>query len=207
MNSKILSKNRKGFTLIELIIVIAIIIILVGVGVPLSTGYITERNVYNAATQVQQDLLLVQNLAITHSTDPFAHPVDPALRKFEIYFYPSENKYYVETTEDAEFDPVTKTIKHEKVITRQFSSTLGFPKFFEKDTPPSVKLYDKNGVVKSVPPENYIVISFNNFGIPTLYSDEDDPDSGIIIANSTLSKEIKVTISPIGRVKIDWITK
>jgi hypothetical protein len=173
----------------------------------LSSGVIVERQVYNAATQVQQDLLLVQNLAITHSTDPFAHPVDPALRKFEIYFYPSENKYYVETTEDAEFDPVTKTIKHEKVITRQFSSTLGFPKFFEKDTPPSVKLYDKNGVVKSVPLENYIAISFNNFGEPTLYCHSDDNDSGIIIANSSLSKVIKVEVTQIGRVKIDWIMK
>ena len=198
-------QNRKAFTLIELIIVVAIIIILTGIAIPVSANYINGRQVYNAATQIQQDLLLVQNLAITHSTDPFAHPADPALRKFEIYFYPSENKYYVEATEDAVFTSPSDMTG--KVITRKFSSTLGFPKFFEKDTPPSVKLYDKNGVVKSVPPENYIAISFNNFGIPTLYSDEGVLDSGIIIANSTLTKEIKVTISPIGRVTIDWITK
>jgi len=200
-----MKKLKTGFTLIELLVVIVIIIILTGIGIPISVGYINERQVYNAATQVQQDLLLAQNLAITHSTDPFAHLADPALRKFEIYFYPSENKYYVEATEDAVFTSPSDMTG--KVITRKFSSTLGFPKFFEKDTPPSVKLYDKNGVVKSVPPENYIAISFNNFGIPTLYSDEGVLDSGIIIANSTLTKEIKVTISTIGRVKIDWITK
>jgi prepilin-type N-terminal cleavage/methylation domain-containing protein len=195
---------KKGFTLIELLIVIVIIIVLTGIAIPVSVNYINERQVYNAATQIQQDLLLVQNLAITHSSDSTSG-------RFEIYFYPSDNKYYVETTEkpneDAEFDPVTKTIKYEKVITRQFSSTLGFPKFFEKDTPPSVKLYDKNGVVKSVPLENYIAISFNNFGEPTLYCHSDDNDSGIIIANSSLSKVIKVEVTQIGRVKIDWITK
>ena len=178
MNSKILSKNRRGFTLIELLIVIVIIIILVGVGVPLSAGYITERNVYNAATQVQQDLLLVQNLAITHSTDPSAHPADLALRKFEIYFYPLDNKYYVETTEDAVFTPPSSMTG--KVITRQFSSALNFS-------------------LDSDLSSGYI--AFDNQGIPY-------PSGGVItISNTSESKVVTVTISPIGRVKIDWITK
>jgi prepilin-type N-terminal cleavage/methylation domain-containing protein len=170
--------NKKGFTLIELIIVIAIIIILTGIAVPLSAGYITERNVYNAATQIQQDLLLVQNLAITHSTDPSAHPDpdDSAKRKFEIYFYPSENKYYVEATEDAVFTSPSDMTG--KVITRQFSSALRFSD------------YSGGGY-----------IAFNNQGIP--YPNE----SIITISNTSESKVIKVTISPIGRVTIDWITK
>jgi prepilin-type N-terminal cleavage/methylation domain-containing protein len=170
MNSKILSKNRRGFTLIELLIVIVIIIILVGVGVPLSAGFITERNVYSAATQVQQDLLLVQNIAITHSSG--------ASGWFEIYFYPSDNKYYVETTEDAVFNSSTKTIQHEKVITRQFSSALKFPG------------YSDGGH-----------IAFDNQGIP-------HPSGGVItISNTSESKVVTVTISPIGRVKIDWVLK
>ena len=176
MNSKILSKNRRGFTLIELLIVIVIIIILVGVGVPLSAGYITERNVYNAATQVQQDLLLVQNLAITHSTDPSAHPADLALRKFEIYFYPLENKYYVEAAEDAIFTSPTNLTG--KVITRKFSTALKFSD------------YSGGGYV-----------AFDNQGIPY-------PSKGTItISNTSESKKLTVTISTIGRVKIDWITK
>jgi len=163
-------QNRKAFTLIELTIVIAIIIILVGVGVPLSAGYITERNVYNAATQVQQDLLLAQNLAITHSSGAFGW--------FEIYFYPSDNKYYVETTEDAVFNSSTKTIQHEKVITRQFSSALKFSG------------YSDGGY-----------IAFDNQGIP-------HPSVGVItISNTSESKVVTVTISTIGRVKIDWVTK
>ena len=139
---------------------------------PLSAGYITERNVYNAATQIQQDLLLVQNLAITHSSDSTSG-------RFEIYFFPSLNKYYVETTEDAELDttdPSNPTIKTGKVITREFSTALKFSSDLD-------------------------YIAFNNQGIP--YPNE----SIITISNTSESKVIKVTISPIGRVTIDWITK
>jgi len=136
--------------------------------VPLSAGYIVERQIYNAATQVQQDLLLAQNLAITHSSG--------ASGWFEIYFYPSQNKYYVETTEDAVFNSSTKTIQHEKVITRQFSSALKFSG------------YSDGGY-----------IAFDNQGIP-------HPSVGVItISNTSESKVVTVTISTIGRVKIDWV--
>jgi len=166
-------KNYKpAFTLIELIIVIAIIIILTGVAVPLSAGYITERQVYNAATQLQQDLLLIQNLAITHSSDSSSG-------RFEIYFYPSDNKYYVETTEDAVFTPPSSMTG--KVITRQFSSAL---KFSLSSSLPGGK------------------INFNNIGIPN-----PSGESVITILNTSESKVVTVTISTIGRVTIEWITK
>ena len=115
--------NKKaGFTLIELLLVIVIIIILTGIAIPVSANYINGRQLYNAATQIQQDLLLVQNLAITHSTDPSANPSDASKRKFEVYFYPSANTYYFEAEENSVFN--SPSSMSGKVITRKFSSSI-----------------------------------------------------------------------------------
>jgi len=163
-----MKNNKPAFTLIELLIVVVIIIILAGIGIPLSVSYINERQVYNAATQVQQDLLLVQNLAITHSSGKNS-------KRFEIYFYPSKNTYYVETAENAVFTSPTNLT--EKVITRKFSSALKFP-------------LDLN-------PSDGWCIAFDNQGIPY-------PSVGVItISNTSESKKLDITISPIGRVTID----
>jgi prepilin-type N-terminal cleavage/methylation domain-containing protein len=165
--------KRKAFTLIELIIVIAIIVIISATAPMLSSGIIVERQVYNAATQIQQDLLLVQNLAITHSAGKDS-------KRFEIYFYPSpsKNKYYVETTEDAVFDPSSEKPISGKVIVRKFSSALKFLGYADGG-----------------------YIAFDNQGIPY-------PSVGVItISNTSESKKLTVTISTIGGVKIDWVTK
>jgi hypothetical protein len=140
----------------------------------LSSGVIVERQVYNAATQIQQDLLLVQNLAITHSSDSSSG-------RFEIYFYPDpdSNCYYVEESEDAKF--VSPSNITGKVITRQFSSALKF----------SLSSNLSGGK-----------INFNNFGNPN-----PSGEGTITISNTSESKVVTVTISTIGRVKIDWITK
>ena len=176
-------QNRKAFTLIELIIVIAIIIILTGIAVPLSAGYITERNVYNAATQVQQDLLLVQNLAITHSSDNAA--------RFRIRFYPTQNRYVIEASEDANL-----VTGKGKLIKRQFTSTVGFPLFFGKNVPDSVVFG-----VKSCPPSSYLDVSFNNSGVPHTGGGH----INIITQNGT--KQAQVIVSIIGRVRIEWVKK
>ena len=170
MNSKIFSKNRRGFTLIELLIVIVIIIILVGVGVPLSAGYITERNVYNAATQVQQDLLLVQNLAITHSTET----------KFKITFTNSKSYTY-------EADEIGL-----KTVTRNF--------------PSSIEIYDLmiDGTSDYSFPKSF---NFDNQGRLHESGVSDPCSIEVYLQLSNGIKQIKVVISIIGRVKIDWITK
>jgi prepilin-type N-terminal cleavage/methylation domain-containing protein len=176
-------KRRKAFTLIELIIVVAIIIIISATAPMLSSGIIVERQVYNAATQIQQDLLLVQNLAITHSSDNAA--------RFRIRFYPAQNRYVIEASEDANL-----VTGKGKLIRRQFTSTIGFPLFFGKNVPDSVVFG-----VKSCPPLSYLDVSFNNSGVPHTGGGH----INIITQNGT--KQAQVIVSIIGRVRIEWVKK
>ena len=163
-----MTHNRKGFTLIELIIVIAIIIILTGIAIPVSVNYINERQVYNAATQIQQDLLLVQNLSITHSTET----------KFKITFTNSKSYTY-------EADEIGS-----KTVTRNF--------------PSSIEIYDlKIGGTSILPfPEAF---NFDNQGRLHQTGDPNPCSIDIYIQLGGGVKQIKVSVSPIGRVTIDWV--
>jgi len=178
-------KRRKAFTLIELIVVIAIIIILVGIGIPFTSNVIAERSLYNAAAQVQQDILLIQNLAITHSSDNTA--------RFRIRFFPQSNEYRIETTEDANI-----VSGKGKIIKRKFNSNIGFPVYFGKSVPDSVTFGSK-----SVPSTcSTLDINFNNMGTPR------QGGGHINIINSTNTMQIQVIVSPvIGRVRIEWVKR
>lgn len=59
------SRRRRGFTLIELVVVIAIMMILMAWGLPVFANQSRERALYNAGLQLQQDLRLAQEIAIT----------------------------------------------------------------------------------------------------------------------------------------------
>jgi prepilin-type N-terminal cleavage/methylation domain-containing protein len=179
----VLNAVRKAFTLIELLIVIAIIIIMVGVGDPITASMINERSLYNAAVQVQQDIQLIQQLAIAYSSN------SPA--KFRIHFYPRNNEYKVEASEDANYVSGSG-----KIITRKFNDAYGFPKYFGKNVPNSVIFG-----TESVPPDSTVDLNFNNLG---------DPRHGaghVTLINRSGSKQIKVIVSVIGRVRIEWVKR
>ena len=170
MSLKLLARNRRGFTLIELIIVVAIIVIIGATAPMLSSGIIVERQVYNAATQVQQDLLLVQNLAITHSTET----------KFKITFTNSKSYTY-------EADEIGL-----KTVTRNF--------------PSSIEIYDLmiDGISDYSFPKSF---NFDNQGRLHESGVSDPCSIEVYLQLSNGIKQIKVVISIIGRVKIDWVTK
>jgi prepilin-type N-terminal cleavage/methylation domain-containing protein len=191
-------KNRYGFTLIELIIVIAIIIILTGIAIPVSANYINERQVYNAATQIQQDILLIQNKAITYSSSG---------NRFVMRFYLDSNTIAYQLTENASPLPTSNPTPGNGIIVRKMSSSIGFPAYFGETSPESIGILTSPATKVT---NGYIDLRFDNQGIPYWSSNGGTFTSAggyIILVNSSLSKQIKVEVTQIGRVKIDWITK
>jgi len=182
--------SKRGFTFLELVIVIALIMIIMGISFSVMPNVINERTVYNTAIQIQQDLLYTQNKAITNSSTWNSG-------KFEIYFYPSDNIYYVESDINASFNPSTKTYTG-KVYVRKMPSGVILDKIVlaTNDTIPTTV---------SSPPTTYIKLTFDNFGTPNLFSV--DNTCGIFIKNSSGSKIVKVKISKLGSVSIEWVKR
>ncbi len=89
-------RRRKGFSLIELLIAIVIVVLVAGIAIPLTAAYVNRRHLYNTAAQIQQDLLLIQNKAMTYG-------VDSGSGRFEIYFRPSQGTYYIEEEMTSDF--------------------------------------------------------------------------------------------------------
>lgn len=60
-----LRTRRSGFTLLELAIIVGVVIIMAAVGTPILGNAVSERQVSQKAIQLQQDLRVVQQYAIT----------------------------------------------------------------------------------------------------------------------------------------------
>lgn len=156
---------------------------MVGVAAPMTSSYIVERSLYNAAAQVQQDIRLAQQLAITHSTTS----------KFKIHFDSTNNSYTVETSEDGS-----------KIITRKFNDAYGFPKYFGVNSPPSIYVVNSGA---EIPVKE---LFFDNLGKPHTKDSSGNPydnEGYITLQNSSGSKQIQIIVSVIGRVKILWIQR
>lgn len=143
-----------------------------GLAVPLSSDYVSSRQLYNIATQLQQDLLLVQNSAITHSTES----------NFPITFNTFKSSSgYEYATDEAGTKKVTRTL------------------------PSSVNIYDVkvNGTSVTLP----VSVNFDNQGIlhKRLTGDTGTCTLEVDIQFTGGTKQIKVVVSQIGRVSIEWI--
>jgi prepilin-type N-terminal cleavage/methylation domain-containing protein len=82
--------HHRGFSLIELVIVVAVVLVLSAAALPGLTGMVTDTSIYEVSTRLQQDIRLVQQLSITRRSGY------PALR---IDFSPSGRSYSVVTAE------------------------------------------------------------------------------------------------------------
>ena len=195
--------RRPAFTLIELIIVVAVLIIVAAMVPGLTSGPILDRRMYNAAAQLQQDLILVQNMAITHSS---GGPGYSSGSRYVMRLYLSSNAFAYQTTEDgASPSGSSPTPGAAGIVVRQMGSVFGFPAFFGKTSPASVTIDTSTNVTSG-----YVDVVFDNQGLP--YWSQDGGKSwtsagtkgSIMIVNGSLSKQVRVDVSVIGRVSIAW---
>ncbi len=176
-------KRHNAFTLLELIVVFTIIIFFTTFGVPVLSNILVDYALYNASVQLQQDILLIQNLAITNSSN--------SLARFRIRFYPSQNRYIIEASEEANL-----VLGKGKLIERKLPPSIGFPMFFGKNVPESV-VFGAN----SAPPNLYIDLSFNSVGNPF------QGGGHINLVSQSFNKQTSIVVSVIGRTRIEWIKK
>ena len=194
--------RRPAFTLIELIIVVGVLIIVAAMVPGLTSGPVLDREMYNTAAQLQQDLLLVQNMAITHSS---GGPLDGSPR-YLMRLYLGDNAFAYETTETYSAPTPSVPSPSSGIVVRKMTSVFGFPASFGKTSPASVT------IGSSPVTSGYVDVVFDNQGLPYwrvndgLWTSRGTAGT-IMIVNKSLSKQMKVDVSVIGRVSISWVQR
>jgi len=96
---RILIKNEKAFTLVEMIIAVVVLGVLVGVSIPVWHGFISSKNLDTAVRQVASDIREVQARAMAE--DIYYYGID-----FDV----ADNQYFVhrDTTTATLFDETNR---------------------------------------------------------------------------------------------------
>ena len=194
MNLSIYDKNRNGFTLLEIVIVMVIAVVMIGIAVPNAVAYVNAKQLYNAATQLQEDIAIIQNKAVTYSS---------ASNKFVLRFYIDDNAYAYVIKEGSYTLPHTLPSDTQWLVVREFGNNFGFPATFGNTTYESVRIgaYDK---VTS----GYVDLYFDNKGLAYWSNNGgsfQQRNGNIVLVNSNLTKVINVTVSPLGTVSVAWV--
>jgi len=173
--------RRKGFTLVELMVVTAIVTILAGASVAYVGRYVTRRQLEASGFALVQDLRRVQMDAVFTRTD----------RK--VQFVPGSNWYRFET----EAGSLVLPPKVGGLCKRQLGGSVGFPRAFGKYAPSSA--YFGGASTNACPPSGVVVLTFNAFGRPC-------EGGGRVTLVDRAGDRVDVIVTPvIGRIRMEWV--
>ena len=186
------SKREKGFTLIEILIVIAIVIIMAGVSVPYLNDFITSQRLQSVAWQLVQDLRTVREDAILYQQDLRVYfCVNPASDR-TFYLFETYQKNPLATVEESKhYNPGDTPdgkhfIKRDLGYKMQFTAHKPFKQYF--------------GWINS---KEYYYLAFY-CGSGSHFRGQPNAFDTIEIVDPNTNKKIFVVVDSVGRVRMTF---
>lgn len=173
---------RRGFTLVELMIVIAVIIIVGATSVAYGGTYLSRRQAESAAFQLVQDLRDAQSTAVF------------TRRYVRVSFFPSANYYTFEKSASG------------SEVRRDLTSAAGFAEYVTGSAAPGVSV-SLSSAYQS-PPSSRVDLYFTPSGTPSTSGSSLaslDGTEGRISISARSGTIIDVYISTVlGRIRMEW---
>lgn len=169
--------RRKGFTLVELMVVVAIILILAAAVIPVANRYVARVRLRFAGMTLVQDLRNMQANAVCE--DCF----------YTIVFVTNENRYY--------FRQGTKSYAPPGAVRteRSLSRYAGFPLAIGKKSPTSAVFGSETSMQTSV-----VTMSFNSMGRPA------GTGGGHVSFINVYDERVDVIVTPVdGNIRMKWV--
>ena len=169
--------RRKGFTLVELMVVVAIILILAAVVIPVASRYVARVRLKFAGMTLVQDLRDMQANAVCE--DSF----------YTMVFVTNENRYYFRQGTKSYAPP--GTVRTERWLSRN----AGFPLAVGKRYPVSAVFGSETSMQTSL-----VTMSFNPMGRPA------GTGGGHVSFINVYGERVDVIVTPVdGNIRMAWV--